>query len=443
MQSGDPGEVRVGRAERKSAESIWPLLFLSFTTAPPNAIFLPFHSFISHNKSSSFFTMAAPGPSPQQMAAMQQQFAAEAAKRGMTPQQFAEKQREQLTADAAKLGLTTEQYVAQLRARAMQAHQQQQQAQAQGQQAQAEGQQQPQQSAPQQHQHQTTQQVPVNPNNPPDPKAIAVANWLRSQNLKPRTCIMDGQRKDMFKVKRAIRAIESPAYAKAAAKKNSLLPPVTDRASAENVFKLLPLSLLALRVTKVDPHAGHNHAKPKNRTKGLWTVKIEQHQETDPMMHYVWLYDGPQWKQKAMAAAVVAGIFAVVLFPLWPMMLRQGVWYLSVGMMGLLGLFFAMAIFRLILFCVTVFTVAPGLWLFPNLFEDVGFFDSFKPLWGWQETKKSKKSSKAKAKAESASAIKSAPASAPSATTSSAEPTSTPSAAERRNLTAQVEEVEE
>lgn len=187
------------------------------------------------------------------------------------------------------------------------------------------------------------------------------------------------------KVKRAIRAIESPAYAKAAAKKNSLLPPVTDRASAENVFKLLPLSLLALRVSKVDPHAGHNHAKPKNRVKGLWTVKIEQHQETDSMMHYVWLYEGPQWKQKAMAAAVVAGIFAVVLFPLWPMMLRQGVWYLSVGMMGLLGLFFAMSIFRLILFCITVFVVPPGLWLFPNLFEDVGFFDSFKPLWGWQE----------------------------------------------------------
>lgn len=102
-------------------------------------------------------------------------------------------------------------------------------------------------------------------------------------------------------------------------------------------------------------------------------------------MHYVWLYEGPQWKQRALAAAVVAGIFAVVLFPLWPMVMRQGVWYLSVGMMGLLGLFFAMSIFRLILFCVTVFTVAPGLWLFPNLFEDVGFFDSFKPLWGWQE----------------------------------------------------------
>lgn len=36
------------------------------------------------------------------------------------------------------------------------------------------------------------------------------------------------------------------------------------------------------------------------------------------------------------------------------------------------------------LFVVTVFAVPPGLWLFPNLFEDVGVIDSFKPLWGWQ-----------------------------------------------------------
>ena len=76
---------------------------------------------------------------------------------------------------------------------------------------------------------------------------------------------------------------------------------------------------------------------------------------------------------------------AVVMFPLWPVTLRIGVWYLSMGFLGLLGLFFAMAIFRLILFGVTVFAVPPGLWLYPNLFEDVGFFDSFRPVWGWQE----------------------------------------------------------
>lgn len=91
----------------------------------------------------------------------------------------------------------------------------------------------------------------------------------------------------------------------------------------------------------------------------------------------------------ALGALVV--ILAVVFFPVWPYTMRLGVWYLSMGCLGLLGLFFTMAIFRLILFILTMFAVPPGLWLYPNLFEDVGFFDSFKPLWGWQETAEDKK----------------------------------------------------
>lgn len=184
-------------------------------------------------------------------------------------------------------------------------------------------------------------------------------------------------------VKRAIRALESPAYEKAR-KKNPLLPPVTDRVTAENTFKLLPLSLLALRISKIDPHEGHNHGKQK-RVKGLWTVKIEQQQEAQDDMHYMWLYEGSQWKNKLYAVGALILVFAVVMFPLWPLVLRQGVWYLSMGMTGLLGLFFAMAIFRLILFVITMFAAPPGLWLYPNLFEDVGFWDSFKPLWAWHE----------------------------------------------------------
>lgn len=188
-------------------------------------------------------------------------------------------------------------------------------------------------------------------------------------------------------MKRAIRALHSDAYKKARTK-NPLLPEVHDRASAENTFKLLPLSLLALRVSKVDPHEGHAHGK-KKRIKGLWTVRVEQQQNADDDTHYVWLYEGSQWKQKLYALLALVAVFAVVLFPLWPLFMRQGVWYLSMGMLGLIGLFFAMAIFRLILFCITVFIVPPGLWLYPNLFEDVGFFDSFKPLWAWQEVSQS------------------------------------------------------
>jgi translocation protein SEC62 len=243
---------------------------------------------------------------------------------------------------------------------------------------------------------------PITPG-PPNPAALAVATFLKNQDLKMRTCILNGQRKDMFKgissppcywqisnsspVKRALRALQSPAYEKAR-KRNPLLPEITDRASLENTFKLLPMSLLALRVTKIDPHEGHNHAPGAHKTKrvkGLWTVRIEQQQECKEDLHYVWFYEGAQIKQKLYAAGALACVFAVVMFPLWPMKMRLGVWYLSMGMLGLIGLFFVMAIFRLILFGVTMFVVPPGLWLYPNLFEDVGFFDSFRPVWAWQE----------------------------------------------------------
>jgi translocation protein SEC62 len=205
----------------------------------------------------------------------------------------------------------------------------------------------------------------------------------------------------MFKVKRAIRALHSDAYKKARSK-NPLLPEVNDRVTAENTLKLLPRSFLALRVSKIDEHEGHDHGKKKH-TKGLWTVKIEPQQEAADEFYYAWFYEGPQWKNRLYAVGALVGILAVVFFPVWPYHLRLGVWYLSMGMLGLLGLFFAMAIFRLILFVLTMFAVPPGLWLYPNLFEDVGFFDSFKPLWAWHEDelaiKKRKKEERQRKKA--------------------------------------------
>jgi translocation protein SEC62 len=42
------------------------------------------------------------------------------------------------------------------------------------------------------------QPQPINPG-PPNPAALAVAKFLKSQDLKTRTCILNGQRKDMFK----------------------------------------------------------------------------------------------------------------------------------------------------------------------------------------------------------------------------------------------------
>ncbi|KAI1386391.1 translocation protein [Hypoxylon trugodes] len=309
-------------------------------------------------------------PSPQQIAAMQQQLAAEAQKHGMTVPQF------------------VEHIKAQRIAQMQQAQRQQQQQGGQGQQGGPQG---PRPGPPPGAQGQPQ---PIRPG-PPNPVAIALANFLKGQQLKPRTCILNGERKDMFRVKRALRALESPAYAKARSK-NPALPEITDRASLENTFKLLPMSMLALRVSKIDPHEGHDHAPKKGkRIKGLWTVKIEQQQDAHDDMYYVWLYEGSQIMRKVYGALALVLIFTVVLYPLWPLVLRQGVYYLSWGFLMLLGLFFLMAIFRVILFCITYFVVPPGLWLYPNLWEDVSFMDSFRPVWAWHETTKPKKKKKA------------------------------------------------
>jgi len=186
--------------------------------------------------------------------------------------------------------------------------------------------------------------------------------------------------------------LQSDAYQQAR-KKNPALPEITDRASLENAFKLLPLSMLALRVVKAEEDDGHGHDHPpgqkpkkkKKRVKGLWTVRIEPQQEAGDDMYYVWLWEGPQVMRKVYAALALVAIFALVCYPLWPAKLRQGGYYLSWGFLCFMGLFFAMAIFRVILFCVTYFVVPPGLWLFPNLWEDVSVIDSFKPVWAWHE----------------------------------------------------------
>jgi beta-phosphoglucomutase-like phosphatase (HAD superfamily) len=104
-------------------------------------------------------------PSTQQIQAMQQQLAAEAARHNMS----------------------VEQYINHLKAHAMK--------QAQAQQEQREAAAAQKQQEQEEYHVNTTQPVAVNP------QAVALAKWLRAQELKTRTCILSGQRKDMFKGK--------------------------------------------------------------------------------------------------------------------------------------------------------------------------------------------------------------------------------------------------
>ena len=98
---------------------------------------------------------------------------------------------------------------------------------------------------------------------------------------------------------------------------------------------------------------------------------------------YVWVYKGSQLLTILGAIAFLAISFFLASYQMWPSSLRKVTWYVMMLGFVFLGLLLVLSIIRLILFAVTYFTHPPGVWLFPNLFEDVSFIDSFIPIWDW------------------------------------------------------------
>jgi len=122
-------------------------------------------------------------------------------------------------------------------------------------------------------------------------------------------------------------------------------------------------------------------------------IKLEMHAEQrffDSNDVYVWVYEPTSTKTFVLGLLIVLGSIGVCLFPLWPNELRLGVYYLSMAAMGFVGLILVLVIIRATLFgAVWVFTWGGHhFWLLPNLTEDCGFFDSFKPFYSHKLTEK-------------------------------------------------------
>jgi len=98
---------------------------------------------------------------------------------------------------------------------------------------------------------------------------------------------------------------------------------------------------------------------------------------------YVWIYSPTTIKQYIIGGLLVIGCIAVCLFPLWPTQVRTGVYYLSIILASLLGLLLSLAVIKYIIFAMIWFLTMGKIkfWLLPNLTEDVGFIESFIPLY--------------------------------------------------------------
>ncbi|WFD03160.1 Translocation protein S62 [Malassezia obtusa] len=219
------------------------------------------------------------------------------------------------------------------------------------------------------------------------PEARRVVDFLRTKSgMKVRPGVLNGQRADYFKGSSAIKAVLSPEYAKL---KN--VPKVTSEEEAEKMLhNLLPFAFF-LRVERGDKPSKKDERRP---------LQVNQMQMFEKDMYYAWFYEGQQLMMKLAGLGMVAVMLAAVMFPLWPRFMRVGVWYLSLGVLGLFGLLMVIAVLRLIFWLISIVVLPPGIWVFPNLFADVGVIESFIPLWAWDvpppKAKKAKKGKKTK-----------------------------------------------
>jgi translocation protein SEC62 len=189
-------------------------------------------------------------------------------------------------------------------------------------------------------------------------------DFLRSSKagLKNRVGVLNGKRVDYFKGRSAVKALLSPAYAKT---KNT--PKITSEEQAQTLLhNIIPFTYF-LRVDR---------GQPVGSTSSPKLLQINQMQLFKPEEYYAWFYEGSQWTNYVGGVAMVAIILAGVMFPLWPPILRLGVWYLSLIFLGLIGLLLVISVIRLIFYIITVLVASPGIWIFPRLFADVGFVRS-------------------------------------------------------------------
>lgn len=218
------------------------------------------------------------------------------------------------------------------------------------------------------------------------PVIMSVANFVRDHKLlKMRTGLINNKEDvEFFRFKRLQRLLLSDEYKKKSQDQRNQLIPIPNEAEVAKVFVMMIQNRLLVPVEKL-------HYQQIKEVKG-WkpnrlkpTLRPIPKAMLEPDAYYAWVYQKPNPYMLLYGFLMIAGVFTVILFPLWPRVMRIGVWYLLMACLGLLGLFFAMALVRLIIFVGTWLALPQAFWLYPNLFEDCGFFESFVPLYAWSE----------------------------------------------------------
>ena len=100
---------------------------------------------------------------------------------------------------------------------------------------------------------------------------------------------------------------------------------------------------------------------------------------------FIWDKEDNSFIHKILFMFCLAGLGCVGMFKIFPRWHRYLIYYLRYPILAFFAFMFASAIVRTTIYLITLFCCEEQLWIWPNLFADCGFFDSFRPAYQWTE----------------------------------------------------------
>lgn len=108
---------------------------------------------------------------------------------------------------------------------------------------------------------------------------------------------------------------------------------------------------------------------------------------------YIWVTDTPQYTALLLSGLLIVVVLLLVMYQVWPSQIRSKTTYVFYPIFAFFIFLGVLAVVRIVVFLGSYVMCQPGIWLFPNLFADVGFVDSFVPVWEYhgKECKRKKR----------------------------------------------------
>ncbi|CAG5107452.1 Oidioi.mRNA.OKI2018_I69.chr1.g3329.t1.cds [Oikopleura dioica] len=131
----------------------------------------------------------------------------------------------------------------------------------------------------------------------------------------------------------------------------------------------------------------------KKKYRLLLNVEEQPPFEDSAEEFYMWNYHPPSRYDLLYAILAIFGSLTFVMYPIWPEKTRQVGYYLGLGGTGFLGLCLGLCLLRSLIYW-AIWLLSLGrhhLYILPNLTEDVGFLDSFMPLYSYKRYESKRK----------------------------------------------------